>query len=408
MSEVNRLVRLITFWGPIMAVTFSITEVAFEPNSFATWLGDGRTFYCAGRAARYGFDPYDLEVITQCGRAMGAPVLPSFFYTPLALAAFVPLSWLPGWLAFILLSVAQAGALIAISRLLAAGVAHGTLALRLGLAAAPSIAYGVTLNLWLGQVNLICAGLIALAAVALQRDKDPQAGALIALAAVLKPGFLLFLALPGALLRWRALAVALAATLAALAVAAMLAPPDAWADHAEVARRIVAEPLPDWMRIGNHAFSGPLSRVNPDPAFIWFWHAIIIGLVGLMTGVAALSAWSLPASERILPVTACAAGFMFLAGPFSWWAHTPLLWLALAAMAPGALRAGLDWMIAALALALMAPMELSEPPIPLLGLYGTGVALAVWGLALGLCLRQTWRPVLEALQRPFKRAGAAH
>jgi hypothetical protein len=407
-QEAERLIARITLWAPMLAVLFSLSEVAFEPTAFATWLGDGRAFYCAGQAAARGLDPYDLTVITACGERLGAPMLPSFFYTPLALAIYVPLGWLPPILAAAVLTAAQAWALVIVSRFLAQGVQNYGLSLRAALALAPSLAYGVTLNLWLGQVNLIGAGLIAAAAMALAHQRDERAGLMIAVAAVLKPGFLLFLALPIGLLRWRAALTAVLALSVALSLALVLAPSGVWADHADIARRIVTEPLPDWMRNGNHAPAGPLSRFNPDPAFIWLWHSVVVMTLAAATTAATVLAWALPPKDRVMPVAACACALMFLAGPFSWWAHTPILWVALAAMAPAAVRQGLAWTVPLLALALLAPVELNDPPIAALSLYGTIVSAACWALAATLSVRQSAPRLISALAARRAAAPSAH
>jgi hypothetical protein len=149
-------------------------------------LSDFGAFYCAGRLAGQGLDPYRQEPMYSCESEPASPLLARATghvtdpapLPPYALALFVPLSRLPLEQAALLWTTLLAAAWTAIAFVLRAltGYRWGAL-----LAA---IAFAAMMSLSLGQIAPLAIALICIAALLLERGRAPWAGIACAAATV--------------------------------------------------------------------------------------------------------------------------------------------------------------------------------------------------------------------------------
>jgi len=179
--------------------------------------GDWAPLWAAGRLA--WSDPssiYDFALVTEAQRPiLGETVLRPFIYPPSALLIIAPFAWLPFYASFI--------AFIAIT-----GAAFAREGFRIGahwgLLAAPP----VFLAALVGQTSFL-VGALALAGLSQLRSKPALAGALLGVAAAIKPT--LFILAPFALVaggHWRSLIFAGGGGLCAIALSALCFGVEPW------------------------------------------------------------------------------------------------------------------------------------------------------------------------------------
>jgi hypothetical protein len=201
--------------GPFRAVAGG--SGGLEPSQ------DFALYYCSARAMMSGTDPYDLANLRQIARQTGAPaaLLAYAIAPPVSLVPLAPLAeldWKPAKAIWMVLNVLLTSALI----VFLAGLCEVPLAWRetRGVLLAALVVGMAPLQtcIGLGQLAVASAACAVGAMYSRQRGKPWHAGAMLGLAACLKPQmaaiFLLYWLVRG---RWKGLAVAAAVGLVAAA-----------------------------------------------------------------------------------------------------------------------------------------------------------------------------------------------
>jgi len=179
----------VLFGGIQIGLSIALAAGYLASGTASAW--DFKTFYLAGLAARHGLSPYNSEVLASLGADPGLP----FLYSPITLALFVPLSFLPLKVAALLwlgLKLVAACGLVALWRRFVVGrVNVGVLAVlaTFGLNAA------LLIDLKSGNIATIEAALLWLAFLLFVRGRRSWFAAVVVAAALIKLMPIVFLGL---------------------------------------------------------------------------------------------------------------------------------------------------------------------------------------------------------------------
>jgi hypothetical protein len=356
---------------------------------------DALPVYLATVTLAEGRDPGDREQLRASYEARGLRARAATYSTlyPASLPALLRPAGGMGWPSFVglwrgllLLGLFACGLVGCIGRPLlpwARGVAPGVGLLVLVLIPAS----GECVRL--GQANMLLAGLLAVAFMAVGRGRDGVGGAALAVGVAIKlvPGLALLPLI--AARRWRAVAVAAVVGGLCLGLASWLLPLDAIVAAVLDTARFQASIHPDWA--ARHA--QPLR-------WLGFVAALRHGPLLLLTLAVGLPAVVLaPRRAVILPVLAMVSAWLgCTAGAFHV-LYAPLLYPALLFVVAWPMEAdaerGWSHAGAGLALAAAAAAFLLAPPTVVLEARVTLLGMLLWGLA-ALRLWRAWR----ALPRP--------
>ena len=314
-------------------------RVAWDPQE------DFPSFYFAARAASSGeVSPYDVAGLIRLARAQGIEqrIFP-FLYPPPTLALLLPLAALPyRSSSLVLMGLNQAALLFATwwicRRIIPSSARESTpfvlLALGYSLLFTPSVQ-----TLDLGQTNLLVLACVAGAWVALREPRlDWLAGALLAVACLLKLYLVLVLAALLVRRRFRVAAFAAGALGAAALMALVAIPRSAWAEWLEqVAPSASYGRVPrglDWIGLvhpANQSLAGFFARLFAPGAPLAAWPGLLVPLdwaaACSCTGAAA---WALMRSRRrpnleLGAELSLALLTAYLIAPFSWNHHLAFL-----------------------------------------------------------------------------------
>ncbi|MBK9119424.1 MAG: DUF2029 domain-containing protein [Phycisphaerales bacterium] len=369
------------------------------------YLLDFRAYYAAGAALRAGLDPYDTALVQQHIALPGQQSIVPYVYPPPTLALAWAFAGLPYPAAQVPWALLQAGlgvaAFIWVCRTygLALG-GPGSVLLGVVFAGSSSVAQ---LFRW-GQFDLIVVALLAVAGLALTRERRVLGGVLLGLATIAKvtPGAYLIVLLMRR--EWRALAAAAATILATLGVSAALLPAGtfvAWrANLARLSGEVTVhnQSLRGYLLAGFTEFTekGVLSVpwVALAPATV---QAAAILLAGLILGGTLL--WVFRHRKHLTTAESIAVlvPAVLLAAPLTWMHHGVQLLLPLAVLAarlergPQAKGFGLAC-VATATLLMLWPVQQFELELAPALRHIVGPTFT-YGVALTWLLVMTWGPV---------------
>lgn len=315
-------------------------RVAWDPQE------DFPSFYFAARAASSGAaSPYDVDGLTRLAREQGIEqrVYP-FLYPPPTLVLFLPFGRLPYRSASLALMVLNHGALLGsiwlvCRKLLPLGGSEPTALAMFALAYAFSFTPTVQ-TIDVGQTNLLVLACVTGAWIALRDPRrDWLAGALLAIACLLK--LYLVLVLVALLLRRRFRVVAFAAATAGVfALTSLVALPHSeWMEWlVEVAPSGSYGRVPrglDWIGIvhpANQALAGLIARLTAPEGPLASLRGLTVPFdYAAACGCAGAAAWAL-LRARLRPNAELGAELSlalltaYLVAPFSWVHHLVFLW----------------------------------------------------------------------------------
>jgi alpha-1,2-mannosyltransferase len=294
-------------WALAGATFLWLRRVAPEAIGF-----DFAVYLRAFRVATSGANPYAPYAIGE-----------GFLNHPFLLTAVAPLAWLDDsvarWLWLALSATAWATCCWMVVELAGARPARFWLVILLGFAPAVEMLY-------VGQVNAFALLALLLAFVLARREQPIAAGALLALAIVLKatPAFLLLYF--AAVRQWRVVGAALVGVALLTLLPAVQFGPGVLASYAETLARLSAEIHPRPLNLGLPALlaraTGFLGLALPDAWLRGLPRAAVAGAALLLLGSFARRA---PEPDRRLSLFAAFGALGTLASPLIWYHHLVFL-----------------------------------------------------------------------------------